>query len=147
MHSGHQTECIVSFIGAVDDMGTDDREPGLIYMGYLHKRAQYRKDSSATHFVSLTKMTRTLAPLLLLSEFRVIHIKDHCLTLRVRRCITDIEERIDNFLRLPVSRQTGTREDISDIYRDVVGVSMIIEKYNGNRREDPLAIGCRPGII
>jgi hypothetical protein len=110
-------ETTVTFLEAVD--GASALEKGVTYMGALQHRSAYPDIGAVRYFVSLQRCTRDLGPLLLLSEFPVLHIRPQCITIRANHCIPDIDERIDDFLHLPL--HLTEHLDILGIYQEIVG--------------------------
>ena len=76
----------------------------VLYIGDLKQRSQYPESSNVRWFVSLTRWTQLLAPLLALSETPVIHIErvsdDRRITITANVRTPEIEEYLDHFVSL-----------------------------------------------
>jgi hypothetical protein len=118
-----QMERTVSFIGPGDLAFAVD--PDVLYMGDMAQRRQYPDDSNVRSFVSLTRWTEVLAPLLVLSEVPVIHV--HCcqgttsrITISASSPIPDMDEHLDHFLR-HASDDILSSRGVAPLYREMLG--------------------------
>jgi hypothetical protein len=101
-------------------------KPDVLYMGDLKQRSQYPENSKISCFVSLSRWTQVLAPLLALSEAPVIHIErvsdDRRITVKANARTPEVDEYIDYFLYLssPNLYIQGDEGDLK-IYRQMLG--------------------------
>ena len=95
----------------------------VLYIGDLKQRSHYPESSNVRWFVSLTRWTQLLAPLLALSGTPVIHIErvsdDRRITISANERTPEIEEYLDHFVSLsnPHRHMQG---DIH-LYREMLG--------------------------
>jgi hypothetical protein len=123
----------VMFVGP--DELTRVQADDVQYIGALTHRQEYPEDCGVSYFVSLTRMTRVFAPLLVLSEVPVVYVRcvsnTNCITITAKKCIPDIEERIDEFLWHSLDPTTAAATSIKkgltdDIYRSLLGTLAIV---------------------
>jgi hypothetical protein len=105
------------------------QDDDVVYIGDLTRFADYQQETKVRLFVSLTTMTSTLAPLLLLSEVCDIQVQTglgcNPITIRTDTLRLDIEEQIDNALHRGVPSSTT-----SCVYRDILGEQVSISDHN-----------------
>jgi hypothetical protein len=108
------------------------QEDDVVYIGNLKRKALYPAETKVRLFASFTRMTATLAPLLLLSDVSEIqiHTSHGCtpITITADKLQWDIEERIDNGLHMIAARS-------SCIYRNILGDQVLISDHNCNEHE------------
>jgi hypothetical protein len=122
-----QMELTVVFINPEDISYATKSD--VLYIGDMKQRSHYPESSNVRWFVSLTRWTHLLAPLLALSETPVIHIEhvadDRRITVTANVRTPDIEEYLDYFLSLS-SPHLHMQGDIN-LYREMLGPVYSVE--------------------
>lgn len=118
----------VTYITPEELAQVTESHDGTVYIGDLQKRDQYPETSRVSHFVRLPTMTDILSPLLLLGEAREICLRTSLdgkpITISSDVIISDIEERIDDFLH---ARNVALHDQC--IYRTILGDEVHISQH------------------